>query len=427
MNAVARKKEWSLIALVSVGSFLEWYEIFIYIFWAPIIEKMAYEVAIPAVDLAHFSVVLLIAVTLSRVAGGTLFGYKGDTKGRSSVFWITLIGVAVPVFFAAFLPPKLAFCSIIVMGIVRFLQGIPAGGELPGALCYLEESSTVQRRRYLCSYLLVGPQIGQIVAFGQCFLIHSLLPEQFVYHWGWRISFIIGGLIGLIGIYFRKKMHESQSFSHLKEKKKVLSHPIRTILHQYKFSVIIGVFVSIFEVIGFFMLVLYLFPALQPLFGLGFYETLLLNTLALIPIIILMPLIGKLACHYNMDRLFFISTAAVIITAIGLYWGLVAQSQLWSIVFLILTVLLFCVQFALLPSLLAEIYPTSVRFTCLGFSFNLTDSLVGGFVPLMITAISRWLGDPFAFLILVPISAAVFLICLFLIRHFSIREKAAQA
>ena len=422
----SKKEEWSLIALVSVGSFLEWYEIFIYIFWAPIIEKMSYDVAIPAVDLAHFSITLLLVVSLSRIAGGTWFGYMGDSKGRSTVFWITLIGAAAPILFATFLPQKLVFCSLIFMGIMRFIQGVPAGGELPGALCYLEESSAPNRRRYMCSYLLIGPQIGQMFAFGQCFLIYQLFSEQFVYNWGWRISFAIGGLIGMFGVYFRKKMHESRAFDALEHNKKVLRHPIHTILKEYKFSVLMGIFISIFEVVGFFMIVLYIFPALQDLLGLGFYPTLALNTLALIPVIILMPFIGKLACHYDMDRLLCISTIGIILVTGGLYWGLMINSKVWAIVFLALITLLFTVQFALIPSLLAELFPTKVRFTCLGFSFNFTDSLVGGFVPLMITTFIHLMHNPFAFLLLIPITGVIFLICLYLVRKYAFREHTMK-
>lgn len=427
------KKEMSIIIPVTLGSMIEWYEVFLYIYWSPIIESaLKIDYALPVIDFFHASIIFVIAICVSRTFGGVWFGLKGDREGRKGVFFWTLFFIFLPVLLTLFMPTKWVFFSIIYMGIMKFLQGIPAGGELPGALCFLEESTQKVRRQYVCSYLLVGPQLGQIIALLQSMLMQKLLPNHFLATWGWRLSFALAVVIGCLGLKLRKKLHETSAFHGIEVKHKVLRHPIKTICKQYKKNVVLALFLSVFEVVGFFLIEFYFLGHVQALCHLAFHQCLVFYGVSLIPIVFLMPIIGKIAAKYhdtkwlNAKSLLIASGLGVMILTLPLYFAFKEASIAVSFSIFGVLIMLLSIQFALIPSLLAEIFPTNVRFTCLGFSFNLTDSLLGGSLPFIATGVMSFTGKPFAFIFLLPLAALIFLVSLYFTKKLSLENQASN-
>ena len=423
----------SIIIPVTLGSMIEWYEVFLYIYWSPIIESaLKIDYTLPVIDFFHASIVFAIAICVSRTFGGVWLGAKGDRKGRKGVFFWTLFFIFLPILLTLFMPTRWVFFSIIYMGLMKFLQGIPAGGELPGALCFLEECALKKRRKYVCSYLLIGPQIGQILALGQSILMKSLLPTHFLVTWGWRLSFALAVVIGCLGLTLRKKLHETSAFHGIKVKHEVLKHPIKKIWSQYKKNVVIGLFLSVFEVAGFFLIEFYFLGNIKTLCHLNFHQCLVLYGVSLVPIVFLMPVIGRLASNYqhtkwlNAQSLLISSGLGVMLLTLPLYFTFVKDWLTVSFSLFGLLIFLLSIQFALIPSLLAEIFPTNVRFTCLGFSFNLTDSLLGGVLPFIAAGIMSFTGNAFAFIFLLPLAAVIFLICLYLIKKLSLIDPVSE-
>ena len=423
----------SIIIPVTLGSMIEWYEVFLYIYWSPIIESaLEIDYTLPVIDFFHASIVFAIASCVSRTFGGVWLGAKGDRKGRKEVFFWTLFFIFLPIFLTLFMPTKWVFFSIIYMGLMKFLQGIPAGGELPGALCFLEECAFRERRTYVCSYLLVGPQIGQIIALGQSMLMKHLLPAHFLATWGWRLSFGLAVVIGCLGLKLRKKLHETSAFHGIEVKHEVLKHPIKEIWKKYKKNVTIGMFLSIFEVVGFFLIEFYFLGNIKTLCHLNFQQCLVLYGISLVPIVLLMPVIGKLAAKYhytkwlNAQSLMIASGLGVILLTLPLYLTFLKDCLPVSFSLFGLLIFFLSIQFALIPSLLAEIFPTNVRFTCLGFSFNLTDSLLGGVLPFIAGGIVSFTGNSFAFIFLLPLAALIFLFSLHLTKKLSLMNPVSE-
>ena len=202
-----KKAERKIIFPVTIGSIFEWYEVYLYLFWAPIIAKNFFDISLTLFELIYAFFVFGVGI-IARPLGGILFGYIGDRKGRRVAFLISIIAITLPSIGIAIMPnfTSWAFSSLIFIAIMRFFQGIPAGGELPGALCFLAEGATPGRRKYLCSYLFVGPQIGQTIGMLQIFFLQKYLTYQELIDWGWRISFLISGIIGMFSFFLRKRL-----------------------------------------------------------------------------------------------------------------------------------------------------------------------------------------------------------------------------
>ncbi len=408
-----RASERSIILPITIGSMFEWFEVFLYNYWAPLMSESFFNLSLPLAELIH-AVLILSTGFIARPIGGLLFGYIGDRWGRRTSFLISIIAISIPSLAVAFMPSfsSWAYGSLVYLGLMRFFQGIPAGGELSGALCLLSEGASPERKRYVCSYLFVGPQIGQIFSMLLCFsLVKNLSHEQLV-SFGWRLSFLISGIIGVIGFLARRRLHESKAFETLKIRNQIELHPLRESFNHHKKMMAIALFLGVFEVTGFFMIYFFLFENSKEILKISPSNKLLVYSLYLIALTIIMPIFGKIGNQYKNKLLFKTSAISILILSPLFYLSISRISVIWIFILLSLIIAFFCIQFSILPSFISDLFPTAVRFTCIGFSFNITDGVVGGIIP----DIGNWLikttGNPASFTFLFPITAIIFLICL---------------
>lgn len=406
------KSEKSIVWPITFGSLFEWYEVYLYFYWAPIISKSFFDLSLPLAEFLYAALILGVGL-IARPIGGLLFGYIGDRFGRRRSFLISIIAITIPSIGIATMPSynSWSYFSIIYIGLMRFLQGIPAGGELPGALCLLAEGAEHNRKRYICSFLFIGPQIGQILSIIQCFLLERYLSHEQLIDWGWRLSFWIAGAIGMLGFFLRRKLHESKSFENLQTHHKIEFSPLRESFKNHKKNLFIALLMSIYEVVGFFAIYFYLLDD-SKILKFSSAQNLTINLFLLTFLLIAIPIAGKVGSNYSTKSLFNWSAAGVIATSIPFYIAVNTASTIWMFSLLIIIISLFCIQFSLLPSFLVDLFPTQVRFTCLGFSFNIADGVIGGFIPSIGFVMSQITGSQAGFVLLFPITALIFIISL---------------
>jgi len=308
--------EKSLVIPVTFGSQFEWFEFFLFVYWSRIFEAEARFSGLSAsVEEFIYAILLLCSGLFARPIGGIIFGRIGDKFGRRNAFMWSIIGITLPSIILTVMPsfPTWAYSSLIYLGVIRLLQGIPAGGELPGALCLLYEGSTNSRKKYICSYLFVGTQLGQILSVLLILLLQALLTHEQLLSFGWRLSFGISSVLGIVGSFLRKKMfvplRETKEFEDLKTEYKVEQHPLRKSFENYKKMIFLVLFLSIFEVSGFYLIYYYLFEKPE-LLKLNQFNDNLIYLLYLGILTIIMPILGSIRHNLKTETLFKISALA---------------------------------------------------------------------------------------------------------------------
>lgn len=415
---VSNKSRRYLITAITIGSILEWYEIFLYIYWAPIIQGIFFDSVSQYINFINTVLVFAFGF-LSRPLGGIIFGYIGDRFGRKKSLTLSIMLAAVPSILIGCTPSYLTWSnfSAIFLLLMRLLQGIPAGGELPGAMCYLEEIAPPKRRIYMGSYTFVGAQIGGIISMLTCMAFQLFFSHQFLVNWGWRISFIIGGGIGLFGFYLRENLKETPYFEHLKERHQISKKPFMDALRNYKWKMLIAFFVSLSEVMGFFTIAIFPVIYFNKIFGtssltnIGFSASLL--TISAITI----PIFGHFGDKINYKSLLAKSMAGMIVVSFPFYFSVKSSSLLYTIICELIFIFFLNIQLAYLPSLLTALFPTSVRFTCLGFSFNVSDGLIGGISPFLAIFLIQQTSNPAAFVFIFLFASIISLIFLSFIKE----------
>ena len=416
-----------ILAAVSIGGALEWYEIGLFISWPLIIwgdSDLFDESLINAFSLT--GVLLMVGFALAsggiRGIGGWFFGRKGDKEGRKGAFSLTVLWAAIPSIllplFSFFVPfDKWRYWSAIIFSITKFIQGMPAGGEFPGAICYLAESSRFNSniapwiiRRYMCSFTILGPQIGLMLAMIVCLILKSFFSDKFLLQQGWQYIFLISGMLGIIVYLMRCKLHETASFLKLKTHNEITTHPVKTVFTKYLSRIVFGFNLSIFETALFIVISLIPLYYAQGAFNLPSSVVISFSIASTLLRSFFLIFIGFLLVKYAEFPWLKVSAWGVIILSIFLYKTLESGSLFFSLLINIAMIFLYSIQAAILPSLLAELFPTSVRYTGIAFSFNICDGILLTVVTSVCFIVMSM--NSASFVALLPISGFLFLLTL---------------
>jgi MHS family proline/betaine transporter-like MFS transporter len=378
----SKKEKRTVILAVTIGNLLEWYEIYLYVYWAPIIAKLFFSFESANTNLI-FTYLIFALGFLARPLGGLFFGRLGDRIGRKKAMVLSIMMMIFPTFVTGLLPTctQVGCFAPIILAFMRILQAFPAGGELPGAFCYLYESSQPENRRYLSSFGAYGYQIGILISTIECFFLEKYLSPEDLMTWGWRASFIIGGLFGFFGLFLRYKLHETPLYQEMVQHHKLVKEPILTILLRYKERIVTGFLFCALNSCSFYLLSVNFPVYFVKILGISYSSNLIITALFLLLMTLPLPLFGKLADRYNNKKMLIISTVGMIALLPPLVLA-INYSAIYAIaIIVVIYSLLFTCTSALIPYILCDLFPTYARFTCVGVSFNLVDAVIGGFTP----------------------------------------------
>ncbi len=216
----------------SIGNILEWYDFGLFAIFSPFFGQLFF----PASDqlagmLATFGV--FAAGFICRPIGSILFGWLGDRKGRASTLRLSILMISLPTLLIAFLPTwsQAGLLAPILLTLTRIWQGISLGGEYSGNIIYLAETAPKIRRATFTSLAGTGANLGILLATILGTLCATLLPDAILKKLGWRLPYLISGVLSLIVYFTRLQMDETKVFEYLKKKKQLAVNPLSTAFH----------------------------------------------------------------------------------------------------------------------------------------------------------------------------------------------------
>jgi MFS family permease len=371
-----------LIGASIIGNTLEWYEFSLYLHFTPLFSVLFFPKQVASVAFIYTLLIFGLGF-VSRLVGGIIFGHIGDKFGRRKALLATILLIAFPTGLIAFLPTYAAIgiAAPIILASIRLLQGFPAGGEFPGVMCYLVEMAGPHQRNFFGSFAFLGSQLGSILSTTEFLLFETFFePETFV-SWGWRISFGLGALLGLFGFFLRRKLLETHEFEKVKRLHHVSSKPLFITLKMHKKALLKGIFLSVLPLSGWYLIFVFTPLFFSEVLKMDFITILILNIGMLLLSNIFLPFLGRLADQYDKKRLLILSAACSLLLAFPFYSFAITHSFLVAILFEIALIFFMSMQFAILPDLLCSLFPTEVRYTCVGISYNLCNALLGGITP----------------------------------------------
>ena len=202
-----------------IGTSLEWYDFFIYGTAAALVfNKLFFPSFEPLVGtLLAFATYAVGFV--ARPLGGIVFGHYGDRLGRKNVLVVTLLLMGIATFPIGLLPTyaTIGVWAPILLVALRFVQGLGLGGEWGGAVLMTLESGDAGAAGLNASWPQVGVPIGLLLANGVLSLMGALTDDAAFLSWGWRVPFLLSGLLVLVGLWIRLTIAESPLFQEVEE------------------------------------------------------------------------------------------------------------------------------------------------------------------------------------------------------------------
>lgn len=383
-------KQSKITFLTSIGAALEYYDFVIYGLLAKFISQHFFPSSSHTASLfATFGVFALGSIV--RPLGGVIFGVIGDRIGRQKVFASTLLWMGFTTFVMGLIPSfaTIGLTATVLFSVCRLMQGLVLGAEFPGAVTLLAEHVDKKKHGLHFGFMISAVGIGVTLGSFITWILTLILTEAEILAWGFRLPFLLGGSLAIVGFYIRKHLPETPKFLSLqKSKAKITPTIIKNHLGQ------------IFNVIG-----ILLFPAsitvfklIFPVYLSNFYsfdlsDIFLAMTVGYIWSSTLLPIFGWISDRIG--RKVMIVAVGLIVMTISfpmLAW-LQTGERLALFGFLLyvqtITASMAASYFVLLP----RAFQTVIRYTGVGFSYNITHTLAA-LTPLGVNYIYGVLKSP---------------------------------
>src|SRR6201985_2199959 len=198
MTAEERK----VIFASSLGTVFEWYDFYIYGTLGVFLAKYFFANVPPNVGFI-FALLAFAAGFAVRPFGALIFGRLGDMIGRKYTFLITMTLMGVGTFFIGLLPGYASWgimAPVVLIGL-RLIQGLALGGEYGGGAIYVAEHAPRNKRGYYTSWIQTTATLGLFLALLLILGIRTWMGEAAFGDWGWRIPFLLSGILLAVSIW----------------------------------------------------------------------------------------------------------------------------------------------------------------------------------------------------------------------------------
>ncbi|MGW5460126.1 MFS transporter [Streptomyces sp. NPDC003996] len=203
-----------IVAASLIGTTIEWYDFFLYGSAAALVfNKLFFPDSDPLVG-TLLSFLTYAVGFAARPLGALVFGHYGDRLGRKKLLVLSLVMMGGATFAIGLLPTHatVGAAAPVLLTALRLVQGFALGGEWGGAVLLVSEHGDARRRGFWASWPQTGAPAGQLLATGVLSLLTAVLSDDAFGTWGWRIPFLLSGVLVIVGLWIRLSVDESPVF-----------------------------------------------------------------------------------------------------------------------------------------------------------------------------------------------------------------------
>jgi MFS transporter, MHS family, proline/betaine transporter len=365
-----------LIAAGAIGNMLEWYDFAIYGYFAVSIGRTFFPSGDPVAQvLAAFGV--FAVGYLMRPLGGLLTGMIGDRYGRGTALSFSVTAMAVPTFLVGVLPgyETLGLAAPVLLTLLRMIQGLSVGGECTTSFTFMIEQAPSHRRGLTAAVACCGATVGMLLGSAAGALLAARLSPDALHDWGWRIPFLLGLLVGVLGYLLRRRLRES--VGPLRD----LSPLVETFRNNKGLMARLAGLAA-FGAIGFYLMFLYIVSWLQLVDGVAPERALGINTVSMAAMIPVMLAAGWLSDRVGRKPPLLVAMALGCAGAVPFLWLMHHSNPALIVLGQMGFVVAVGAANGVQPALMVEATPPAIRCTAIALGFNVTFGVLGGLAPL---------------------------------------------
>lgn len=389
-----------------LGNALEWYDYALYAQFAYIIGDTflggASDSTKHIITFAIFALGFVI-----RPLGALIFSFIGDKFGRKAALSLSIMSMAIPTAVIGILPSYqvIGIMAPIILAVMRLLQGLSLGGEFSVCISYLVEHAPKSKYRGLIGSIpFVSMCLGILLGSFISYFMKLYIPATILRAWAWRIPFVAGFLIGLVGLYIRKRLTESPLYIKAKSSGLISAIPTKKTLKENWPALLLSSLMYITVTAPFYTLTVYTETFLHKVLHYSTWQTTVIHITGIITMTVVMPISALITDKIGRKP---VLTFSGIMIALCIYpiFLLFGMKDFWAALGaeIIFGVLLGSYM-GPIPTVLVEIFPTSFRLTGIALSYNLAAAIFGGTAPMVAMMLIRTTGNVY--------SMGIYLTCL---------------
>ncbi|AZL15362.1 MFS transporter [Rickettsiales endosymbiont of Stachyamoeba lipophora] len=386
-----------VLAAGMVGNALEWYDFALYGHFVFIISQLFFPSDNHLVSLV-MTFGGFAAGFIMRPLGAVVFGHIGDQFGRRTALAAAILTMAIPTACIGLLPTyhEIGIAAPICLIIIRLLQGLSLGGEFSGSIAFIVEHAPNNRRGLAGSAAMFSMNVGILLGSLAAAICNNTFTTEALYSWGWRIPFIIGLAIGLVGLYVRSGLHESPKYEQAKKLGHISKTPTRELFKGYRHELFSGIVVYLTVTIPFFTFVMFMNTYMSKIVGKSPAEASLINTISMIIATSFIPVFGYLSDIFGRKVITRLGAGLFILLTYPLFIMLNQPGFLLPLIGQTIFGILVSLYMSPVPAILVELFPTSVRYSGVALSYNISAAGFGGTAPMVATFLINHTGNNYA-------------------------------
>ncbi|MFF1570709.1 MFS transporter [Streptomyces sp. NPDC058293] len=422
-DPIPRKWQARNLLAGTVGHFVEWYDWYVYGLLASVFSAQIFPSGSQFASLIAAFLTYAIGFIV-RPLSGIIISPLADRYGRRRVLSLAVSGMALGALIIGFTPPyaTIGYLAPILFVVARILQGVSAGIEGQSAIAFMVEHAPANRRAFFGSFTNMASGLATLASTGAAAAVTSLFAADALASYGWRIPFIIGGVIGVVGLILRARSDESPEFeaSTLIEQKSAPAK-LRQLLREHPKAILQTAALSA-PAVAYYTWATFLPTYANLTSGRDLSSTLAGSAIGLALLVVIVPAGGYLSDRLGRQKIFPIIGA---IGMIVLFYPLLLLLQAPGFgVYVIVAAsgwVVLGIWQAVYPTIQAELFPASVRVSGIGFAHQIVIAIFGGTAPLIASAFVG-AGRPMYVAIYM-----IVIVALCLIVYFTLPETGSRA
>lgn len=394
------------LVAASVGNAVEWYDWTVYATFSIYFATQIFDKSDPTLAfIATFSTYAL--AFFFRPLGGMIIGRYADVHGRKKSMMLTIGLMAGGSMIIAIIPTfaVAGWLAPVILVLARIMQGMSLGGEVSNASAYLGEIAPPERRGRYSAFFYISTGSSVLIASLLGTILAKNTSAEFLNVWGWRIPFVVGGLLGLVGLWLRRDMAESEHYEANKEKAAAVRNPLLRTLREHPKQVMQLCGFTLLSTLCYYTFFSALTPYAVKFRGADAGDVFTALSIATVFFILVQYPFGALSDKYGRKPQLLVWSAAFAVLIVPLS-TLIGPSFWKLLVVFTVGLVLYSLLSSIAPAIMSELFPTELRALGIGAWYNVTVAIFGGTAPLLIDLLGN-AGHPTWFFWYVAIAAVI--------------------
>ncbi|MFJ2146989.1 MFS transporter [Arthrobacter sp. MYb214] len=388
-----------VVAASMAGTVVEWYEFFLYATAATLVfNKIFFPDTGNDLDNIIKAFLTYAVGFIARPIGGIVFGHFGDKYGRKHLLQVAIVLVGATTFLMGCLPTfdSIGYAAPILLIVLRFAQGFAVGGEWGGAVLLVAEHAPNKERGFWSSWPQAAVPVGNLLATVVLLVLSATLSEAAFLAWGWRIGFWLSVVIVVVGYYIRTRVSDAPIFKEAKaelEQNAAAGYGVGEVFKRYPRGVFTAMGLRFGENIMYYMVVTFSITYMATQLDMDTSTILGLMLIAHVIHAILVPIVGRFTDTLGRRPVY---ATGVVLMAV---WGVAAfplfntANDAVILATIVLGLGVHALMYAGQPAIMAEMFPTRMRYSGVSLGYQVTSIVAGSMAPIIATFLLKVYGS----------------------------------